>query len=225
MPADPLQTEAIFVDKVFLGMKLLTETGRRNLGRISFEIRILKSEYWMKTGFLRDILIQVSVMYGLMMENNASHVLVHFILIKCRSFHTFLRVTNVKISFISISTYCNDALNKRKHFFFLGGLHHSPLVSERSTEIITEFSHRSFQHLCSTGILVQVLRKHCHIKEIVLIKQQLPVHTSHHDFSSVLTCHFYLWYRLKVHSLPLGFFQDKPNQFLVESYTRCLFPK
>lgn len=44
-PADPLQIEAIFVDKVFLGMKPLTQTGRQNLGRISFEIRILKSEY------------------------------------------------------------------------------------------------------------------------------------------------------------------------------------
>lgn len=113
-PADPLQIEAIFVD--ILGIKLLTQMGNQNIGRISFKIRISKTKYWIKTVFLRHILIQVSVIYGLMPENNASHMLVHFILIKCRSFHAFLRVTIVKLSFISTSTGRNDVLNKRKHF-------------------------------------------------------------------------------------------------------------
>lgn len=98
----------------------ITDSNRQS----EFRQNISKSEYRnqcieRKLVFLRDILIQGSVKYSLMLENNASHMLVHFILIKCRSFHTFLRVTIVKISFISTSTDCNDVLSKRKHFVWV----------------------------------------------------------------------------------------------------------
>lgn len=103
IPADPLQIQANFVDSAprdeTIDSNRQSEFRQNLFRKQNTEIRVLNENY-----FLRDQSIQVPVRYGLMVENNASGMLFHFILIECRSFHTFLNITNVKISFINTNT-------------------------------------------------------------------------------------------------------------------------